>query len=749
GRTILFNTQAPIAMGFLGSLAGTGYSFYITAAFLLLGVFTKLSGASLIACVLSVGLLCCVNLFASAFLVKRRNLHFTTTAQSLATAVCSLIGGIGAGIATGFEWRVLLVAAVDSTLVYFLVFVLKKGAMVLTASKKKPILSNEEAISIALIFGCAIAGAADIHIGEISLRYFLAFYFILLAAQAGDAAVGVCAGLLTGLVLSAAGYWDPSAAVVLSVAGLGTGLMKGHGRGIVLASFAVCGAVCAWFAYPALLSLSAAFSFGASAICFMATPKKFSFHITAQINPVMENTQDYVGKIKNLAVERLDAFSDSFEKLAKTYKKLSERHAQPRDASAMVDAVAARACAGCPRKNKCWEERFYATYQTVLGMIGQIERSGQPEESETNGAFFAGCASPEKFVDDVVRICELEKVNRKWEQNTAEDRELASQQLDGVSGIIKGLSQELEVSLKFNEELEEKVLQALERNKIEVDRVIVLENKAGKYEVSINHKFYYDKKRWNRTVARAVSGALKRKMQVEELNRSQHFFTRFIEEKKLRVTCGVARAAQGRKGESGDSYSFMELKNGECLLALSDGMGTGRKAQEESSAAMDLLESFIEAGFDKNLAVKIINSVLVLKNGDESFATLDICSIDLHSGDAEFIKIGAAATFLLREGKVYVIRSTSLPIGMLMEVDMEVSRRRLQSKDVLLMVTDGLLDVPDERGEKEDWIGQALRACRYINPQDIADHILAEAQRLSCGYVRDDMTVLAARIWEK
>jgi stage II sporulation protein E len=193
----------------------------------------------------------------------------------------------------------------------------------------------------------------------------------------------------------------------------------------------------------------------------------------------------------------------------------------------------------------------------------------------------------------------------------------------------------------------------------------------------------------------------------------------------------------------------MEVKNGECLLALSDGMGTGHKAQAESAATVELLENFLESGFDKKLALKIINSVLALRNGEESFATLDICSVDLYTGDAEFIKIGAAATFLLRDGKVFVIRSTSLPIGMLKDVDMEISKRKLSPNDVLLMVTDGLLDISEMYGDKEDWIANALRECRFINPQEIADYILFEAQRLSEGFIQDDMTVLAARILEK
>ncbi|MDR1914455.1 MAG: serine/threonine-protein phosphatase, partial [Clostridiales bacterium] len=82
-------------------------------------------------------------------------------------------------------------------------------------------------------------------------------------------------------------------------------------------------------------------------------------------------------------------------------------------------------------------------------------------------------------------------------------------------------------------------------------------------------------------------------------------------------------------------------------------------------------------------------------------------------------------------------------------VDMEISKKKLYPNDILLMVTDGLLDIADEFGDKEDWIANGLIACGFVNPQDIADFILFEAQRLSAGIVRDDMTVLAARVWQK
>jgi stage II sporulation protein E len=336
------------------------------------------------------------------------------------------------------------------------------------------------------------------------------------------------------------------------------------------------------------------------------------------------------------------------------------------------------------------------------------------------------------------------KLERAHSQS--EGRKLLSQQLSGVSTAIKQLSSDISSSLNFKEDLEERILQALAKANIEVDRVTVIENASQRYEVIIRHKLCYDKKRWNRTVSRSLSLALGRDMEAEDSEKSLLYRTRFVEARPVKLQFGLAKLAKGRKGESGDSYSFMQLPNGETLLALSDGMGSGRRAREESTAAVDLLENFLQAGFDKDLALQIINSALVLKNTEENFATLDICTIDNYSGEAEFVKIGAASTFLLRDGKVYVIRSTSLPIGMLTDVDMEISKKKLENKDVLLMVTDGLLDIADTYGDKEDWIANALRACDHDKAQDIADFILLEAQRLCAGVIRDDMTVLAATI---
>ncbi|MDR1560386.1 MAG: stage II sporulation protein E [Clostridiales bacterium] len=753
GRAVLFDTVNPAAVGFLASIMGTGLGFYTTSVFLLLGIATKLQGIYLIRYLICVSLLCVINIFERQFLFVKKSLYFTVFAQSLAGALCVLIGGLSVvWLNTDRVMEMLLIALLESVLAFFLAYVLSKASAVLIATKRKPMLSNEEMISLAILFGCIIAGASDIYIGVVSLRYFLCFYFILLAAYLGDGGVAAAAGMLTGLMLLLAGMgrWNASMAVVLSLAGLGGGLFKNQGKPYVLAGFTVAGGAAFYYLNRDLLSMEVGYSLSFAGMLFLITPWKFNFHVTAQINPVMDNAQEYAAKIRDMAVERLKAFSEVFARLGHKFGEMAveRKGLDKRDAAKLIDDIASEACKLCEKREFCWEENFYATYQSVFGLLDQCERKGRAEPAETDDDLKSQCVDLDSFISTVNSMFELCKTNLTWKNTIAESRELISQQLTGVSGVIKNLADEMDSSLRFRDDLEEKILLALARNNIEVDRVTVLESKTGRYEVNIRHQFYYDGKRWNRTVTHLLNSVLKRGMQVDDGEKTQVYNTRFIEEIPLNVTCGAARLPKGRNGESGDSYSFMDLKSGHSLLVLSDGMGSGKKARDESSAAVDLLENFLESGFDKRLAVKIINSVLVLNGSDESFATLDICTVDLYTGDTEFIKLGAASTYLLRDGKVFVVRSASLPIGMLKDVDMETSRKKLYHNDVLVMVTDGMTDISAANG-KDDWIAGALRGCRYANPQDIADYLLFEAQRLSDGVIGDDMTVLAARIWEK
>lgn len=207
------------------------------------------------------------------------------------------------------------------------------------------------------------------------------------------------------------------------------------------------------------------------------------------------------------------------------------------------------------------------------------------------------------------------------------------------------------------------------------------------------------------------------------------------------IKVGVAKIGKDGSHISGDSFNTLWMPDGKAAIILSDGMGTGPGAAKESSATVELLGSLLESGMNKELAVRTVNSLLVMGAKDETFATVDLVIVDLNSALAEFIKIGAAASFIKRGSKIGVIKSNSWPIGILHTVEFEVVMQQLLPGDLLIMVTDG---VAESRigSEREEWILDFLESTAETQPQKIADNLLQYIRTEDDKSNQDDMTVL-------
>ncbi|MCL2400635.1 MAG: stage II sporulation protein E [Defluviitaleaceae bacterium] len=787
GRAVVFQIVNPLALAFAATFmdVGAGWSFYITAIFVALGLVTRLGDIFVLRYILALGLLCLCHYFSVRILFPylhktarskgkarpySKGAHYpirsTLYAQAIMAGLCVLIAGLIAAVFTGGSGYLLAVAIMESILTASLVLTIKRATLILTAHRRKNIISGEDIVALALVLGSVIAGASDIYVGGMSLRFFLCLYVLFVVAHKGGSAMGGTAGMLLGFMLYMVGFWDTGMGLVLGLAGMGGGFMKKFGRLAVMAVVVITGAGAMFLLAPHLLYFTLIYAVIAAGIAFIITPQDFHFNVVSAVNPSMDSAVEYIEKIKEETIQRLGAFASSFEKLASTFSGLSvpvKTSLNKKDASQLIEDVAARACHSCERKNECWEESFYGTYSHVFTLLGICGRKGsvslEEKDGDTDEKFFEVCLQPKAFIHHLNMVFALYKQNLLWHNRIAESRELVSQQLQGVAGIMHRLAGEIDVTLRFHEGLEEEMIAALLRSKVEVDSVLVLEDKFGRYHVTVNQPMCKNnslKRACTRIILPTLSSVLKRKMQIESEvchnsiskdDNKKGCTLRFVEDRKYRIHCGAAHRAKGGHGDSGDSYSYMELKNGQCILALADGMGSGTQARRESAATVELLEEFLESGFEKELAIKMINSVLVLKSNEESFSTLDICAIDLYTGEGEFIKIGAWSSFLLRDQTVTIIPSSSLPMGMLKQVDLEITRQKLLHDDIILMVTDGVTEAVKGEMDKEGWLVEHLKRCGTRTPQEVADYILKAAEKQSGGLPKDDMTILVARIW--
>jgi stage II sporulation protein E len=223
----------------------------------------------------------------------------------------------------------------------------------------------------------------------------------------------------------------------------------------------------------------------------------------------------------------------------------------------------------------------------------------------------------------------------------------------------------------------------------------------------------------------------------------------YLEEKienKYKLEMGLASTKKNRSEISGDTSTCIKLQDGKYLVGLSDGMGSGKEAKKNSKAVIELLGKLLNTGFDKDVAIDLINSVMLLKQEDDMFATLDVAIFDSINGKTEFVKVSACPTFIKKNGKVDIIKSLSLPVGTLENVDIDLYDKELEENDLIIMITDGILESKVEQEQKELWIIELLSSINTSDPQRIADIILQEAVDNGFGVPIDDMTVIVSKV---
>lgn len=175
----------------------------------------------------------------------------------------------------------------------------------------------------------------------------------------------------------------------------------------------------------------------------------------------------------------------------------------------------------------------------------------------------------------------------------------------------------------------------------------------------------------------------------------------------------------------------------------------GKNAKKSSSAAIKMLERLLTSGFDKDVSLGLINSTISLNCKEDMFSTIDIGIMDLVKGNIEFIKNGAAPSYIKKGRKVEIIKSISLPAGILDNIDLVVYDKDIDDGDIIVMCSDGIIESNQEYNNKEIWLKDVLENIETDNVQKIADIVISEAIDNGYGVAKDDMSVIVCKFLNK
>lgn len=463
-----------------------------------------------------------------------------------------------------------------------------------------------------------------------------------------------------------------------------------------------------------------------------------------QTRPVSVRKEQEIQKMESFAYA-VNGLSDAFLALSQPKEKLLTE-----EVSILEQEVTGKLCANCDGCAICWNENRMRRQGGIRALLHAVVNHS-PKEELLQDPYLNDCHRYEGMVDEAIQAFGRLELNYAWYNRLRENRYVVAQQLDAMAGLMEEWAKaRMNVDKQYKKLMTQIACEVGEKGLCIEDLHIYEENKRLCIEAVVYSK-------WDggipiKQYLSAVEKAVKKPMRLGKEHKSiltrEPAFLCLYEDTKFYGLQGIATEKKNGSMISGDSYAFFAMDDGNYHICLSDGMGSGNRANQESEMVVDLLEKFIEAGFRKETAIKLMNSAMVLQGEENTYSTLDYAMLDLYTGNLELIKIGGAATFIKRGEEVECIDIETLPAGADVRMEVESTKKQLKSGDFLVMVTDGVIEYLNVRNPKNTLM-DIIAAIHTDNAGVLAESILQQVLYRTGGYAMDDMTVLVTGIWEK
>lgn len=652
-----------------------------------------------------------------------------------------------------------IVTLIEGGLTMVLAVVFVHAANLLAAFSLERRWKAEEMMAMAVTGAVVLLGLEGLATGNVSAQGIALKYLVILSAYMGGATWGATMGVAAPFIVYLAHPLALTHVGSFAFGGLVAGALKDWRKAGVAIGFTTAMALSAANLgsreYLGAIVLECLI---AGILLFFTSRQSRSRLYRLLPMSVREDAQlehTYASRLQSLAGKRMRDLCEVFAELAETFRDSAVPDNIPGQAATkLMERLAREVCEDCITNRVCWGKEFYHTYQNMLELLALSDVHGACSVDMLPEHLRKRCAKPKEMVHSLNSLTELYRQNMYWEKRAQETRHLVANQLQGVAKIMASLSSELNLEVQYLKESEERIQKELAARGVFSPSVEVVKSDNGRIEVTItkhacnpgeNHCATVLVPLLTEVLGRQVSRDTRRCAALQGKTKcSVCLSTAHV----LAVDTGVAQVACS-EGVCGDSYKVSELTGGKLALMVSDGMGDGPLASQESRATITLLEQMMRAGFDKEITVQTINSVLALRSQGETFATVDMALVDLYSGATEIVKIGASSSYLKRGDRVEVIRAAGLPAGILANIEVDTRKLMLYSGDILVMLSDGVMEGQQGIIDKEEWLSRILRQATVERAQDLADYILNRAKNNFGGKIPDDMTVVVLKILDK
>ena len=523
-----------------------------------------------------------------------------------------------------------------------------------------------------------ILALRDFTVIGLSIPTLLSFCVTLCVAKAFGTAWGGAVGVALGIASS------PSVAAVLGAVGIVSGLLFPTDLYALLASIPV--------------SVAVSVFVGGTQGFLSTVPEVMSGFLIMWplLLKIPMRSQKIVERPSSLAMVGSTDVSERLERLSGVFSGLSEAFYAVCTSSVKLDSEKVKSlvesacngvCATCSASAMCWGKRWRDTKGVLDSIAETIEKKGEVSSDELPEYFRSRCVKSDAICEAVNRVCSayaregLEGANR-----TVGEYRTVSKLLKSTADMFSGYPERSEELAKRVSELLDKLgikysyVEAWGMPNTVIDAVGVRMEQVPLSAVELVGIF---------------ENVLKLRLSEPEFILEGTPTMRLKRRRAIVLEC--AKSTCSKKGESvsGDTVTFFENGNGRFYSLICDGMGSGSDAAITSRLASVFLEKLLRCVQDTGVTVELVNRMLLCRE-DECFTTLDLLEIDLYEKTASFIKAGASASFVFRDGKCYRVNSQTPPAGIIHDLKAEQTTVHLRGGDTVILLSDGILDADDE-----------------------------------------------------
>jgi sigma-B regulation protein RsbU (phosphoserine phosphatase) len=201
----------------------------------------------------------------------------------------------------------------------------------------------------------------------------------------------------------------------------------------------------------------------------------------------------------------------------------------------------------------------------------------------------------------------------------------------------------------------------------------------------------------------------------------------------------------------GDCYNFIPLKRNRLALVVGDASGKGLAAALMiANVQSSVRTAALFTGDDLSSLLKVVNRQAYASSSEDRYATLFCGIFDGSTRTLRYVNAGHNPPVVIRrDGSLHWLEMGGAPVGLFADSEYGEGIIKLETGDLLIAFTDGLIEATNPDGEEWGVQGLLKAACGAQCSQDAGDLVNAifnTVDGFSQGHQTDDATLALVRV---